>query len=41
MLEPGKTYDGVDRSFRWQVPEVYNMGIDICDKRANQPRAWP
>jgi acetyl-CoA synthetase len=36
MLKPGKTYEDVYNSFRWQVPEFYNIGVDICDKWADQ-----
>lgn len=36
MLKTGKTYDEVYRAFRWEVPEFYNIGTDICDKWAHQ-----
>ena len=36
MLKPGKTYDEVYNSFRWNIPEFYNIGVDICDKWAQQ-----
>ncbi len=36
MLQPGKTYEEVYGSFRWEIPEFYNMGVDICDKWAHQ-----
>ena len=36
MLKPGKTYDEVYNSFQWQIPEFYNIGVDICDKWADQ-----
>jgi len=36
MLKPGQTYDEVYNSFRWEVPEFYNIGVDICDKWARQ-----
>ncbi|MBM3300906.1 MAG: acyl-CoA synthetase, partial [Deltaproteobacteria bacterium] len=36
MLKPGKTYGEVYRSFRWETPADYNIGIDICDKWAGQ-----
>ncbi len=36
MLKPGKTYEDVYNSFRWQIPEFYNIGVDICDKWADQ-----
>ncbi|MGD9973459.1 MAG: AMP-binding protein [Desulfatirhabdiaceae bacterium] len=34
MLE-GKTYDAVCRNFRWNIPEIYNIGVDVCDKWAD------
>ena len=37
MLTPGKTYDQVYGSFHWEVPDFYNIGVDICDKWAHQP----
>lgn len=37
MLKPGTTYDEVFASFRWEVPEFYNIGVDICDKWAGDP----
>jgi acetyl-CoA synthetase len=36
MLTPCKTYDEVCASFRWEIPEFYNIGVDICDKWAHQ-----
>jgi len=36
VLKPGKTYDEVYDSFRWEIPEFYNIGVDICDKWAHQ-----
>jgi len=36
MLRPGKTYGEVYKSFRWEIPEFYNIGVDICDKWAHQ-----
>ena len=36
MLTPGKTYEDVYNTFQWQIPEFYNIGIDICDKWADQ-----
>jgi acetyl-CoA synthetase len=36
MLRPGKTYKEVYDSFRWNIPEYYNIGVDICDKWASQ-----
>jgi acetyl-CoA synthetase len=36
MLKPGETYEDVYGSFSWEIPEFYNMGVDICDKWAHQ-----
>ena len=36
MLQRKDTYEEVYRSFRWQIPEQYNIGADICDKWADQ-----
>jgi acetyl-CoA synthetase len=36
MLKPGRTYRQVYDSFCWEVPEFYNIGVDICDKWARQ-----
>ena len=36
MLKPGKTYEEVYEAFRWDIPEFYNIGVDICDKWAHQ-----
>jgi acetyl-CoA synthetase len=36
MLNKKKTYEDVYRSFEWQIPEYYNMGVDVCDKHAHQ-----
>ena len=30
----GRTYDDVCRNFRWNIPEYYNIGVDVCDKWA-------
>ncbi len=38
MLPEGRTYDEVRGRFRWEVPERYNIGVDVCDKWAeHQP----
>ena len=31
------SYETLYRQFRWDVPEYYNIGIDICDKWAADP----
>jgi acetyl-CoA synthetase len=36
MLKFGETYEEVYGSFSWEIPEFYNMGVDICDKWAHQ-----
>ena len=36
MLKPGKSYDDVYNAFRWEIPQHYNIGVDICDKWARQ-----
>jgi len=36
MLKFGQNYDGVYQSFCWEIPEFYNIGVDICDKWAHQ-----
>ena len=38
MLTPADTYEDVCRLMRWQVPELYNMGVDVCDKHASSDR---
>jgi acetyl-CoA synthetase len=36
MLKKKNTYDEVYKSFRWRVPKKYNIGVDICDKWADE-----
>lgn len=36
MLQKKKTYDEVYQGFHWQIPEFYNIGIDVCDKWAEE-----
>jgi len=36
VLKPGKTYNEVYNSFHWDIPQYYNIGVDICDKWAGQ-----
>jgi acetyl-CoA synthetase len=36
MPPPGRTYQQIYDTFRWDLPEFYNIGIDICDKWANR-----
>jgi acetyl-CoA synthetase len=37
VLKPGNSYEEVITSFRWEIPEYYNIGMDICDNWADQP----
>jgi acetyl-CoA synthetase len=32
MLTPAHSYEEAVAAFRWQVPERYNIGTDICDR---------
>ena len=36
MLQPANTYKEVYGAFRWQIPEYYNIGVDVCDKWAEE-----
>jgi acetyl-CoA synthetase len=36
MIKKGKTYQEVYDSFQWKVPKFYNIGVDVCDKWANE-----
>ena len=36
MLTRKSTYDEVYKIFRWSVPEYYNIGVDVCDKWADE-----
>jgi acetyl-CoA synthetase len=36
MLNRGETYDEVYRSFEWKIPDIYNIGADVCDKWADE-----
>jgi acetyl-CoA synthetase len=37
VLKPGNTYEEVISNFYWEIPQHYNIGVDICDKWARQP----
>jgi acetyl-CoA synthetase len=37
MLKQGKSYEEVRRHFRWHIPARYNIGVDVCDKWADDP----
>ncbi len=36
MLPTGTTYEQVRDRFVWQIPEFYNIGVDVCDKWADR-----
>ncbi len=36
MLKPAKSYEDLISGFRWNIPEYYNIGVDICDKWAER-----
>src|SRR5262249_56929723 len=33
-LPATRDYDALYRSFRWQIPARYNIGVDVCDRWA-------
>jgi len=35
MLPAIRDYDELCRQFRWQIPTRYNIGVDVCDRRAH------
>jgi len=36
MLGKKGTYEEVYQGFRWPVPQYYNIGVDVCDKWADE-----
>ena len=36
MLPHSQTYEEMRKTFRWEFPEPYNMGWDVCDKWADR-----
>src|SRR5947209_8871120 len=36
VLPHAREYAALYRSFRWQIPARYNIGIDVCDRWAAQ-----
>ncbi|MEJ8475773.1 acyl-CoA synthetase [Roseibium algae] len=34
MLPEAKTYEAIQQRFKWQIPEVFNIGVAICDNWA-------
>ncbi|MEJ2728724.1 MAG: AMP-binding protein [Deltaproteobacteria bacterium] len=35
MVWQGNTYEEIYRNFRWELPEYFNIAVDICDKWAD------
>jgi acetyl-CoA synthetase len=39
MLSQASSYQELIRNFRWEIPQNYNIGVDVCDKWAHaQPQ---
>jgi acetyl-CoA synthetase len=36
MLSKGPDYETTRAAFRWQIPEYFNIGVDVCDKWAER-----
>lgn len=34
MLKPAASYEDTRHGFRWEIPERYNIGVDVCDRWA-------
>ena len=34
MLPKAATYEDICAQFTWDIPETFNMGVDVCDKNA-------
>ncbi len=34
MLTKAETYEEVCKALTWDIPETFNMGVDVCDKHA-------
>jgi acetyl-CoA synthetase len=37
MLTSAASYEEVYRGFRWQIPDSYNIGHDVCDRHVGDP----
>ena len=35
MLERGNSFEQIRDRFRWDIPEHYNMSVDVCDRWAD------
>ncbi|NFV81197.1 acyl-CoA synthetase [Magnetospirillum aberrantis] len=33
MLKPAKSYEEACRTFRWRIPDRYNIAFDVCDRQ--------
>jgi len=33
MLKPSRTYEEACRTFRWRIPDRYNLAFDLCDRQ--------
>ncbi|MEM7540494.1 MAG: AMP-binding protein [Pseudomonadota bacterium] len=38
LLKRGSTYDEVYNNFEWDIPEIYNIANDVCDRWADDPQ---
>ena len=36
MLPKARTYEELIDTFRWEIPEHYNIGVDVCDRWADR-----
>ena len=32
-----RPFEALRATFRWRIPAVYNIGVDVCDKWASDP----
>jgi len=37
LLPAGASYAEVYARFRWQLPTTFNIGVDVCDRHADDP----
>jgi acetyl-CoA synthetase len=37
LITRANTYEEIYASFRWQLPERYNIAHDVCDRHAVHP----
>ena len=35
VIQRGKSYEAVYGSFRWELPERFNIGVAACDRHAD------